>query len=226
MNINVVVLLCETLVIFGSLVGVFKLFGKSGLFMWAGLAPVMANIMTVKNANIFGMNSTCGTVLFASIFLCTDIISEKYGAKESRKAVLIGVASSILFILSSQICLLYIPSEVDVMNDTLKNLLSLNLRVTIASMVCFLASNILDVIIYNKLKDKTSGKKMWLRNNISTIICNCAENFAFIFLAYVGIFDGATIISIALSTSVIELIVAVLDTPFLYLAKKIEKTEG
>lgn len=224
MNINVAILLGETLVIFGSLVAIFKLFGKSGLFMWAGLAPVMANIMTVKNATMFGLNSTCGTVLFASVFLCTDIISEHYGAKESKKAVLLGVASSILFIISGQICLAYIPSEVDMMHNTLNDLLSLNLRVTIASMVCFLASNILDVLIYNKLKEKTSGKKMWLRNNISTIICNCAENFAFIFIAYVGIFDGATIISIAVSTSIIELLVAILDTPFLYIAKKIKAT--
>lgn len=223
MNINVALLLCETLVIFGSLVLVYKYFSKDGLFMWAGLAPVLANIMTVKNTSILGFNSTCGTVLFASVFLCTDIISEHFGEQASKKAVYIGVVSNLIFIVSSQICLKYIPSEVDVMSNTLKDLFSLNLRVTLSSILCYLLSNIGDVIIYNKLKNRTKGKLVWLRNNVSTIICNCTENFAFIFLAYVGIFNIQTIISIAVATCVIETIVAILDTPFLYIARGIRQ---
>ena len=58
---------------------------------------------------------------------------------------------------------------------------------------------------------------------MSTILCNCLENFAFIFLAYVGIFNIPTIISIASATCVIESIVALLDTPFLYIAKRIRQ---
>lgn len=223
MNINVILLLCETLVIFSLLVLVYKYFGKDGLFMWAGLAPVLANIMTVKNANILGLNSTCGTVLFASVFLCTDILSEHFGKHESKKAVYLGVVSSIIFVISSQICLMYTPSKVDVMAGTLKDLLSLNIRVTFASIICYLGSNLLDVIIYNKIKLKTNDKYMWIRNNVSTILCNCLENFAFIFLAYVGIFNIPTIISIASATCVIESIVALLDTPFLYIAKRIKQ---
>lgn len=223
MNINVALLLCETLVIFGSLILVYKCFSKDGLFMWAGLVPVLANIMTVKTTNILGFDSTCGTVLFASVFLCTDILSEHFGERESKKAVYLGVVSNIIFIVSSQICLMYIPSEVDVMSDTLSSLFSLNLRVTLSSILCYMLSNIGDVIIYNKLKNRTGDKLIWLRNNVSTIVCNCLENFVFIFLAYVGIFDIQTIISIALATCVVETIVAILDTPFLYIARRIRK---
>jgi uncharacterized integral membrane protein (TIGR00697 family) len=203
----------------------FKLFKKEGLFIWAALAPVLANIFTLKNANIFGLNCTCGSVLFASIFLVTDIISERYNEKESKKAIYIGVFSNIVLIISSQIALRYIPSNIDIMNNKLVDIFSLNLRVTISSIICFLLSNLLDVIIYNRLKKKTNNKLIWLRNNISTIICNCTENFLFIFLAYVGIFSIQDIIIIALSTSVIELIVAILDTPFLYIAKNIKIKE-
>ncbi len=220
---NVTLLLFEVLIIFGLLVLVYKYFGKDGLFMWAGLAPVLANIMTVKNATILGFNSTCGTVLFASVFLCTDIISEHFGENESKKAVYLGVISNIIFIVSSQICIRYIPSDVDVMHDTLKNLFSLNLRVTLSSILCYLISNIGDVIIYNKLKSITNNRLMWIRNNISTILCNCFENFLFIYLAYAGIFDINIIVSIALATCFIETIVAILDTPFLYIADRIKQ---
>ena len=77
-----------------------------------------------------------------------------------------------------------------------------------------------DIYLYDKIKVKTEGRMLWLRNNVATILCNCLENFGFIFFAFVGIYDINTIISIAISTSVIEMVAAVIDTPFLYLSKK------
>jgi uncharacterized PurR-regulated membrane protein YhhQ (DUF165 family) len=57
---------------------------------------------------------------------------------------------------------------------------------------------------------------------VATILCNCLENFGFIGLAFAGIYDFGTIITIAVSTSIIEAIVAVCDTPFLYAARRIK----
>lgn len=74
-----------------------------------------------------------------------------------------------------------------------------------------------------ELESKSKGKRLWLRNNASTILCNCAENFGFITLAFIGIYDWETILTIAISTSIIEAIVAVCDTPFLYVAGMINK---
>lgn len=82
-----------------------------------------------------------------------------------------------------------------------------------------------DVYLFNKIKEKMNGKGLWVRNNVSTILCNCIENFGFIALAFWGIYDLQTILTIAASTSIIEAIVAVLDTPFLYLAKKVKLKE-
>ena len=104
----------------------------------------------------------------------------------------------------------------------MKTLFGLNLRISIASAVMYFISNMMDVVLFDKLKQKTNGKALWLRNNVSTILCNCLENFFFIGLAFWGIYDIKTILIIAGSTSVIEMIVAVMDTPFLYLSKKIK----
>ena len=76
----------------------------------------------------------------------------------------------------------------------------------------------------SELKIKTQSRMLWLRNNISTIICNCLENFLFMFFAFVNIYDLNTIISMAIGTSIIEIIIAICDTPFLYLAQKFHYT--
>ena len=105
----------------------------------------------------------------------------------------------------------------------MKDLFGFNLRISIASAVMYYISNLADVYLFDKLKQATNGKHLWLRNNVSTVLCNCLENFFFIFLAFYGNYDLKTVCSIALCTSAVELICALCDTPFLYLAKKISK---
>ena len=103
----------------------------------------------------------------------------------------------------------------------MKSLFTMNLRVSIASVFMYLVSNMFDIYLYEKIKKKVPDK-MWLRNNISTIISNCLENFIFNFLAFYPIFDVKIIISIGIIGSVIETMVALCDTPFLYISKKLK----
>lgn len=217
---NIVVFFSEIVIVFGLLVACHKLFGKEGMIAWVAMATVLANIITAKNAMIFGLSTAIGTVMFASVFLATDILSECYGKTIAKKAVVIGLFANVLLIASTQIALRYVPSAFDYADGAMQTLFALNLRISIASAIMYFISNMADVYIFNKIKDKMDGRALWLRNNVSTIICNCLENFGFIALAFVGIYDAKTILTIAVSTSIIEMVSAVCDTPFLYLARK------
>ena len=222
---NIFIFIGETIVLFGLLVLVSRLFGRDGLIAWVGLATVLANIITAKNAEILGLSTAIGTVMFASTFLATDILTECYGKEYAKKAVYLGLFSSALLIISTQIALLYQPSPIDYADGAMRTLFGLNLRISLASMAMYFIANMGDIAIFDGLRKKTEGRYLWLRNNVATIICNCLENFGFIFLAFVGIYDIGTIMIIALSTSVIEALAAVIDTPFLYLGKKFAKKE-
>ena len=83
-------------------------------------------------------------------------------------------------------------------------------------------SNFVDVKLYSWLKKKTNGKYMWFRNNICTILCNGLENFIFTFLCFTGIYSIGDMLMIGLATTIIETLIALCDTPFLYLSKKIK----
>lgn len=219
---NELIIVVEIIVVFSILLLCKKLFGKTGMMVWVSLATVLANIITAKNVNIFGLSTAIGTVMFASTFLATDILTEFYSAKDARKAINIGLFSNVILIVSTQIALLYTPSEFDYANDAMKTLFSLNLRISIASAAMYYIANMADIYVFSKIKAMTGGKKLWLRNNIATILCNCLENFGFIGLAFAGIYDIGTIMTIAISTSIVEAVVAVCDTPFLYLAKRLK----
>lgn len=213
----------EIVLAFFGVILSFKFFKKEGVFAWVCISTILANIITAKTANIFGMDVAIGTVLFSTVYLATDIISEFYGKEEAKKAVKMGLCANLVFIAASQIALFYIPSEFDYANEFMKGLFGMNLRISVASAVMYYISNIVDVYLFEKIKIATNGKHLWLRNNVSTILCNCLENFFFIFLAFFGTYDLKTVCSIALCTSAVEVVCALCDTPFLYLAKKISK---
>lgn len=216
---NEMIFLLEVLCVFGGLVLVNRFLKREGVIAWVGIATVLANIITAKNASIFGLSTAIGTVMFASTFLATDILTENYGREYAKKAVVIGLVSSAVLIVSTQIALAYTPSPIDYANDAMILLFGLNLRISLASMLMYFIANIADIAVFEKIRDKTGGKLLWLRNNVATILCNCLENFGFMFLAFYGVYDLPTIFEIAVSTSIIEMIAALLDTPFLYLSR-------
>lgn len=217
---NEVLLFLEIIIVFSIILLAKRLFGKSGLFLWIGIASVLANIQVVKSIDVFGVSASLGNVLFASNFLATDILSECYGKKEAKKGVHIGLFSVVAYLIISQLTLLYVPNEIDIAQNAMSTLFSLSLRVSIASITMFYIANIVDVHLYDKLNKKFKGKKLWLRNNVSTIACNCLENFGFVFLAFTGTYPLNEVLAIAITTCLIEIVIALCDTPFLYLAKK------
>ena len=219
---NEFLMVIEIIVMFGMLVLAKKFFGKEGVFVWIGIASILANIQVSKCINIFGISGTLGNVMFASNFLATDILSECYGEKEARKGVYIGLFSVIVYLLCMQLSLVFIPNEIDEVNEAMKTLFGFAPRICISSLVMFFIANLVDVKLYNFLKRKCKNKKLWFRNNISTIVCNCLENFGFVFLAFLFTYPFVDILEIAISTCLIEIVIAVCDTPFIYLANRIK----
>lgn len=216
---NEMLLFIEIIVIFSMVLIAKKLFGKEGLLLWIGIASILANLELAKAVDMFGLSATLGNILFASNFLATDILSECYGKKYAKKGVYIGVFSIITFLITTQFALLFQPSEIDVVNDAMQTLFTLTPRVCIASLIMYFIANRVDVYLFDKLSQKFNGKKLWLRNNVSTIICNSLENFGLFFLAFYGVFSIKDLIIMGLASSVIEVVIAICDTPFLYIAK-------
>ena len=110
---NELLLIGSVILIFSMALLSYRFFGKAGLYCLSAVATILANIEVLLLIRAFGMEQTLGNVLFAVTFLITDILSECEGKKAANKAVWIGMASSLFFLLLSQSWLLYVPSEGD-----------------------------------------------------------------------------------------------------------------
>ena len=90
-------------------------------------------------------------------------------------------------------------------------------RIAGASLVAYLISQRHDVWAYHFWRERFPGP-LWLRNNLSTIVSQLIDSVVFTLVAFVGVFPPAVLVQIVITTYLFKAIVAVADTPFLYLA--------
>ncbi|MCI8345117.1 MAG: queuosine precursor transporter [Clostridia bacterium] len=220
---NEILFIVSILINFIGIIIAYKVFKKTGLFVWVAISTIIANIEATKCIDMFGISVTLGNVVYSTVFLATDILSEIYGGQEARKAVKIGFFSMLIFTLLTQIDLLFIPNEQDIVNDSMHTIFSFMPRFCFASVVTYVVSNTLDTYLYDIIKNKLPEDKfLWVRNNGSTMISQLIDSILFTLIAFVGIYSWKVIINLTIVTYLVKLVVAVLDTPFIYIAKRID----
>ena len=230
---NSLLLVLTIVLYYGLLLVSFKRFGKVGLFAWIIIGTIFANLEVNKLIDAFGVEMTLGNVLFSSTFLATDIMSECFSKEDSKTCVHIGVFASICMIIITNIAVIFVPSSNDTISEALKTVVSNVPRICISSLLAYIIVQFFDIFMYHKIWDittkkcKDKRKYLWVRNNGSTICSQLLNAILFNVFAFGGIFEVNTLISVIISTFVLGLILAIFDTPFIYLARMIhEKTDN
>jgi len=203
---------------------IYRFFGKFGLYAIIVASVITANIQVLKTVQLFGLVATLGNVLYASIFFATDILSEVYGKKAARRGVWLGFIGMALMTVWMQIGLQFIPDASDFAQGALSTIFGLMPRIAAGSMVAYLLSQHHDVFAFHFWKNKTKGRLLWLRNCASTMVSQAIDTVIFCTIALWGVFDTNTWLQILATTYFLKWIVAVIDTPFIYLAKSFSPT--
>jgi len=217
------------LVNFTGITLAYRFFGKTGLFVWIGMAIILANIQVAKMINFFGLLTAMGNIIYGSTFLATDILTEKYGKEHAKKGVFVGFFVLIATTLIMQITLAFTPAPEDKLDPALQQIFGFMPDVTIASLTAYLLSQLHDVWAFHMWKEKTRGRFLWLRNNASTLISQLIDNATFTLLFFV-VFNPQILADIGwsgvweifITSYIMKFIVAILDTPFIYLAVRMK----
>jgi len=200
----------------------FRLWGKFGLYAMIASSVIICNIQVIVFVEMFGMVATLGNIVYASIFLSTDILSECYGKKEARRGVWIGFFSLFWAILAMQFAIRFIPDASDSMMPHLKSIFEILPRVGVASLIAYLISQHHDIWAFHFWRMKTGGRMLWLRNNLSTLVSQLIDSLVFTLIAFWGTVGSSELLQIIVTTYLFKLIVAGVDTPFIYLANRIK----
>ncbi|MFC4557341.1 queuosine precursor transporter [Virgibacillus kekensis] len=217
---NELIWILFALINFGMLLLFYRLFGRTGLFVWIGIATIIANVQVLKTIELFGLTATLGNIIYGTAYLATDILNEKYGKKDARQAVWLGFSTLIAMTIMMQVALQFEPGASDFAQGPLQSIFGMIPRIALGSLAAYIVSQYFDVWIYDKLRKMfPSDSYLWLRNNGSTLISQLLDTAVFCTIAFLGIYSPSVWLEIFITTYIIKFIVALIDTPFMYAAK-------
>lgn len=198
---------------------IHKLYGKTGVIALVPLMSLIANIQVIKMIDFLGITCALGNVVYSSSFLITDILSEFYGKKEADKSIKLGILSFFFSTILIQLSLFFEPSQIDTAQPHLQAIFGFLPRIFIGSVIAYAVSQLLDIKIYEYLKNKQTP--LWVRNNIATMIAQFVDTCLATFIMFTGVLSLKQMIELIISAYLIKWLIAMLDTPFLYLNKQI-----
>lgn len=172
--------------------------------------------------NFFGwyrFEISVGILPYPITFLLTDLISEVYGKKKANQVVTAGIFASFFSLL-----IVYVAGAVPatdwspIGNTIFQNVFGATAIAVLASMLAYLFAQYVDIYIFHFWKKVTKGKHLWIRNNFSTFFSQFVDTCTvLLLLCSFGKIEWDRFGILLLSGFLFKILVAVLDTPLLYL---------
>ena len=208
-----------------------KLFTLEGTL---GLHPIDLKLF----GNSFSFNLTAGVLLWPVVFVMTDIINEYFGEKGVRflsylAAGLLAYAFLMFYVgIQLKPASFWIESKKSVgvpnMNVAYQQIFGQGLGMIIGSLVAFLIGQVVDVIIFHRIKKITGEKLIWLRSTGSTVVSQLVDSFVVLFIAFYiyprwanyppeSQWSFGLVMTICIGNYIYKFIVAIIMTPALYL---------
>ena len=209
----------------------YRFFGEYGLYASVILGILLANLQGPKLTMIWlpvigELQTSMGVILYSGIYFATDLLSEKYGKKAATRAVQLGFITSIFIVVMISISLMFLPAtdpktfefSQDIHN-AFATIFNFTPRFVFGSLLAYYISQTFDVWMFHYLKEKTKGKHLWIRNNLSTICSQAIDTSVYSLVVWWGVVDLQTAVMLGLAKYVFKVIIAAIDTPFIYLGR-------
>lgn len=186
----------------------------NGLFV--GLL-ILANIVAVKLVSIgeFAI-LPAAVVIYIFTYPIIDVIVEVYGKEQAKQTVRAGLITQVIALLFISITVALPSASFWQGQASFETILNGSLRVIAASLISYFISQNLDVYVFDRLKKKHGSKKLWLRNNASTMASQLVDTTIFITIAFAGTVPTAVLLGMIATQYVVKFFATIATTPLVY----------
>lgn len=177
---------------------------------------LISNIGAVKLIEIGPIITDGGAFLFPLVYILGDVISEVYGFRAARKAIVLAFAMSALAALTFWLVQIA-PAAADWGNqEAFESVLGFVPRIVLASIAGFLVGQLLNSYVLVAIKRRTQEKALWLRLLGSTVIGEFADTAIFCTIAFYGVITGGDFLTYVLIGFAYKTVVEIVLMPVTY----------
>ena len=169
-----------------------------------------------KPATLWGFTFGAGILFFPISYLFGDILTEVYGYARSRRVIWTGFAALGFASVMSVVVLALPPAEGWEGQEALKSVFGQTPRIVLASLAAFWAGEFANSYALAKMKVLTEGRWLFSRTIGSTIVGAGVDSAIFYPVAFLGVWETKTVVTVMLTNYVLKVLWAVLATPFTY----------
>lgn len=179
------------------------------------ICGLAASLITAPKIVHAGVNFPFSNIVF-SIFTypIIDCICELWGQQTARQTMWIGTCSQMLLMIIIQLSILVPHADFWQLQTAYQSVLGTGAKIVIASLLAFTTSQILDIVIYQRIKEACKGKLLWLRSNISTYMGQMVDSGIFVSIVF---YASNQKLNILAGSILVKIILSLLMTPMVYL---------
>ena len=217
---NLIYLMIEVILCYMTIIIMYQKKHKEGLYLYTIVGLILSNIMVLKRTEILSLEIALGFTIYASIFIASNIIVQKYGPEEIKKlllALLIStIVSSLIIFLTT---LIDGSTSLSLMNITFDYTFN-NIRLIIANSLSILIILWFNAILYHQIR--RIKNKIIISNILTSIIVSFMSTVIFGFIAYLGLVNIKELSILILIRYLIILIIELIGTIPIYIINKIK----
>ncbi len=177
---------------------------------------LISNIGATKLIEFGPIITDGGAFLFPLAYVIGDVLSEVYGLRAARRAIVLGFVMLVLAAATFWLVQISPPAEAYENQAAFEAVLGFVPRIVAASIAGYLVGQLLNAYVLVRIKQRTAEKALWLRLIGSTVIGELADTVVFCTIAFYGVITGAEFLNYVIVGYVYKTLLEVVLLPVTY----------
>ena len=162
---------------------------------------IASNLFETKIFQICGITLTGGFLIFPISYILNDCLTEVYGFGKARSVILTAFAMNAFVVLTAQLVRILPAAPFWDGQEHFDYIFAADLRITIASMLAFLAGSLLNSLVMVRMKARQGEKGFGWRAVASSLVGESVDSLVFFPIAFFGV--GARNLLVMMVTQII-----------------------
>ena len=178
---------------------------------------LLSNVIgAAKPAQVWGFTFGAGILFFPLSYVIGDVLTEVYGYGRARRCVWAGVVAVLFMAFMSWVVVSLPPAPGWEGQGAYESVFGQVPRIVLASVCAFWAGELVNAFVLAKMKLWTKGRHLWSRTIGSTVFGQGVDSLIFYPLAFLGVWETATVVQVMATNWALKVLWEILLTPVTY----------